>query len=138
MNRTDERIHTALLSRPATQSRRDRKTQVQAARHAGEQARQPQATQARQAREGARREAMEADYPLTWFMLGRFLERNSRQKGSPTKISANNLASYLASTQGSSPLPMVELGGLEPPTCSLRTNRATTCAIAPGCLTQRP
>src|SRR5687767_11263431 len=27
---------------------------------------------------------------------------------------------------------VVELGGLEPPTYSLRTSRATTCAIAPG------
>ena len=43
--------------------------------------------------------------------------------------------------KGSSLVPSVELGGFEPPTFSLRTRRATNCAIAPNArssLTPRP
>ena len=44
---------------------------------------------------------------------------------------ANNLAAFNNTVQGLNVPGWVELAGLEPATCSLRTNRATTCAIAP-------
>jgi hypothetical protein len=60
--RPDERLHAAILTRPAKQSRRDRKTQDRAARRAVEDDRRARQTEAKAVLEAARREAKTAAY----------------------------------------------------------------------------